>query len=55
MNGLHIQGEQRHPDVVHIRNGSSGTMFEYVADLEVLIVKTGCLTIAPRAGLAICG
>jgi hypothetical protein len=45
----HIQGEQRHPDVVHICNGPSGTIFECVAGFEGFVIQTRCLAIALRA------
>jgi hypothetical protein len=49
MDRLHIQGEQRHPDVVYICDRPSRTVLEYVTDFEVLVVKAGCLAIVLRA------
>ena len=39
MDLLHIQGEQRHPDIIYIRDRSPGAVLEYVAHFKVFVIK----------------
>lgn len=39
MDLLHVHGEQRHPDIIYIRDRSPGAVLEYVADLKVFVIK----------------
>jgi hypothetical protein len=54
MDGLHVHGEQRHPDVVYICDRPSGSVLECVADFEILVVKTGCFPVPRWAQLPVC-
>ena len=39
MDLLHIQGEQRHPDIIYIRDRSPGAVLEDVGNFKVFVIK----------------
>src|ERR1700733_9332377 len=54
MDWLDIQGEQCHPDVVHVGDRSARPVFEHISRGKVLVVESRCFAVMIWAQFPIC-